>query len=325
MFDPQAHFSVALRDLVGRDLRFAGILVPDVPGSDSAIGVMEQFLGQAEKYHQAYTSHSYWAGVLGTALTRIGRTQDFLSILDVGSGSGNSVIPLLARFPEARIVASDISPQLLSFLRDYVQQNGSADRLSLVCMDAGKDFYVPETFDLVVGAAILHHIYHPEEMIKAVLKAIKPGGFAIFFEPFEDGNAMLRLAYHQILSSPRAASLDPGARNLLLRMLEDYSARMDRPATDPIFTQLDDKWMFSRSYFFEIGEKLGISKVSVYPLQQPDRPFTQQTRTYLRLGANLPPESLADWAWEHIGMFDTLLSSRVKEDLPIEGCILMRK
>ena len=243
----------------------------------------------------------------------------------LGSGSGNSVIPLLEQFPKAQIVASDISPQLLAILRDYSAKNGMGERLSLVCMDAGKDFYVPNTFDLVVGAAILHHIVDPANLLKAIFGALRPGGFAIFFEPFEDGNAIIRLAYRQILKCSQASTLDPKITKFLQCMSDYLSIPMDRPRSDPIFQSTDDKWLFSRNYFYELGEKLGAKRTITYPIHDTKRCFSAQTETLMRIGFQLPPEAMPVWAWAMIGDFDSLLSSRVKEELPIEGCVIFCK
>jgi len=50
-----------------------------------------------------------------------------------------------------------------------------------------------------MGGAILHHLLNPEKAIKGAYRALKKGGYAIFFEPFENGNSILELAYSEIL------------------------------------------------------------------------------------------------------------------------------
>ena len=54
----------------------------------------------------------------------------------------------------------------------------------MACADAMLDVFVPESFDLVTGAAILHHLIDPSRALVAAHRALKPGGFAMFFEPF---------------------------------------------------------------------------------------------------------------------------------------------
>src|SRR5207248_9280280 len=87
-------------------------------------------------------------------------------VIDIGSGSGNSVIPLADRFPDADIVATDISPQLLAILRDFLQRRTEdTRRFSLVCVDAASARYNEGVADLIVGAAILHHILDPARVL----------------------------------------------------------------------------------------------------------------------------------------------------------------
>ena len=49
----------------------------------------------------------------------------------------------------------------------------------------------PGVADLAVGAAILHHILDPAKVLASCHRALKPGGWAIFFEPFEAGNTIV--------------------------------------------------------------------------------------------------------------------------------------
>ncbi|TMH04634.1 MAG: class I SAM-dependent methyltransferase, partial [Betaproteobacteria bacterium] len=104
-------------------------------------------------------------------------------IIDIGSGSGNSVIPLADLFPDANIVATDISPQLLAILRDFLSKRddaknseGGEGRFALVCVDAAEANYLPGVADLAVGAAILHHILEPAKVLASCHRALKPGG-----------------------------------------------------------------------------------------------------------------------------------------------------
>ncbi len=319
---PSKYFEVPLRELEGRGI--PGILEPSSASSRRPVGVTSQFLEEADKYHERYTAHGYFRGLIESAVSRAG-VREVEAVLDLGSGSGNSVVPALELFPSADIVAVDISPQLLAILKRYVARDPVSDRrLLAVCMDAATDAYVPGTFDLCIGAAILHHMLDPEAVVRAAMKALKPGGHAIFFEPFEGGNAMLRLAYRRILESPRALLLRRRVRRFLESMVRDYSVRMDVSSGDPVFATLDDKWMFTRSYFQAMAERVR-AQVAIVPLHQLDGMFVNQTQSNLRLGAELPPEALPGWAWTIVREMDDLLSVRVKEDLLIEGCITFRK
>src|SRR6266404_8957958 len=245
-------FAEPLIELGKETPAFAGIYTPESFHGATKVGVTSQFLENAEQYHKSYFDTGYWSFLLGNALAAAGNPDAPKRIIDIGSGSGNSVIPLADRFPHAEILATDISPQLLAVLRDFLRKRtDGVERFGLVCVDAMAANYQPEIADLAVGAAILHHILEPERVLASCFRALAPGGWAIFFEPFEAGNALLKVTYRRILeqASP-AEKTTPGFR-AIEGMLEDYKPR-ERPRTDPIYLQLDDKWMFTRTYFERI-------------------------------------------------------------------------
>src|SRR4051794_19584460 len=99
-----------------------GILMPKADVGAAKVGITEQFLRDAQTYHQRYTSVPYWSRLI-TEATKGHFHKPPATILDIGSGSGNSVLPCLDIFPEARIVATDLSETLLAILRDHIKEN----------------------------------------------------------------------------------------------------------------------------------------------------------------------------------------------------------
>ena len=189
-----ALFTEPLDDLGDEHPALRGILTPRSARGMKPTGVTAQFLENADEYHRRYANVAHFRALIDDALGRLDPPIEPRVILDIGSGSGNSVIPLLDRFPDAFVVATDISPQLLAILRDHVLQRPAyRERIALVCMDASQAPYQRNAFDLAVGAAILHHILEPDRVIDSCEHALRPGGVAVFFEPFEIGHAILRL------------------------------------------------------------------------------------------------------------------------------------
>ena len=70
-------------------------------------------------------------------------------ILEIGTGSGCIAVALALAFPEAQVVASDISSDALAVAARNVGRYGLEDRVQLVCTDlfAG----IEGTFDLIVS------------------------------------------------------------------------------------------------------------------------------------------------------------------------------
>ena len=135
--DVASVFAEPLVDLGTESPAFAGIYAPQSSIGAAKVGVTSQFLENAEQYHRAYFDTGYWNFLLGNALEAAGKPSSPGRIIDIGSGSGNSVIPLADRFPDAEIIATDISPQLLAILRDFLRQRSDGDqRFGLICVDA---------------------------------------------------------------------------------------------------------------------------------------------------------------------------------------------
>ena len=318
-------FAEPLVDL-GRDTpAFAGVYAPQRTLGATKVGVTSQFLENAETYHRAYFDTGYWNFLIGKALSAAGIDGSPRRIIDIGSGSGNSVIPLADRFPRAEIVATDISPQLLAILRDFLRGRPEGNgRFALVCVDAMDARYRPGVAELAVGAAILHHILEPERVIAACFEALVPGGWAIFFEPFESGNALLKLVYRRLMGQASPDERATPGFGAIQGMLDDYAPR-ERPRTDPIFRQLDDKWMFTRSYFERLRTAQGWTDLITVPLNISRTGLRDQAAVHLKLRAGLAPDALPQWAWSILDETDASISDDLRAELPQEAAVLLRK
>lgn len=125
--------------------------------------ISEQFKSGAGQYHARYAASAHFQGLFENTLSKLGITvPEAPLIFDMGSGSGvNSIVPCFNLFPGARQVASDLSGDLLVMLADYAAEAGLADRVTCMVMDAMGLAVLPERFDLVTGASILHHLARP--------------------------------------------------------------------------------------------------------------------------------------------------------------------
>ncbi len=321
-------FDVPLRDLGEIDPRLDGILCPAPEIGAENVGITEQFLGNAETYHARYSNSAHFSRLFEQAFTAadIAARPD-MTILDIGTGSGtNTILPCLTLFEGCRIVATDLSPDLLRILRHYVVGQAMEERVVCVCTDAMNNFFKPASFDVVVGAAILHHLIDPVRALAAAHRALKPGGIAFFFEPFE-GLAALRIAFDLILERAARESLPlaPVAAKLLGAMSLDSATRAGSDKSAPHFRHMDDKWLFTRDWLERASRTAGFSAVTIVPHASHGTLFRDYTKVLLRLGASLAPETLPVWAWDTIDLFDRGFSPEMKRDLLLEGTIVLRR
>ena len=241
--DPAAGFTVPLRDLGDETPAWRGILAPVDAPREAPAGVTAQFLEHAADYHERYANVAHFRPLLDDAFARLERPPAPRTILDIGSGSGNSVIPLLDRFPDAFVVATDISAPLLAILRDHLAANERyRGRFALVAVDAVDAPLRRASFDLAVGAAILHHVLAPERVVDACRVALRAGGVAVFLEPFEMGHAVLSLAYAGIVDEARRRGEDGPGLGMVrtpARRLRGAPAAARRPALPRDGRQVD--------------------------------------------------------------------------------------
>ncbi|RHZ91237.1 methyltransferase domain-containing protein [Rhodopseudomonas palustris] len=181
--------------------------------------------------------------------------------------------------------------------------------------------------DLVFGAAILHHLVEPGRFIRSAMRVLKPGGWAIFFEPLEGGLAIFQLICLDIARQGRKRGLLnrwTRAMRLTEAFATDLQPQIFRGAI-PGWEDRDDKWAFPRSVLDRIARDHG-AEVHVYGLHdnvgQFWRHFTYMLETYCGMKATDYPS----WVWDIFDRYDNeSFSPEMLFDLALEGCILFRK
>ncbi len=304
------------------------VLVWGISEDTSKASISEQFKSNAGDYHQRYAASDHFQGLFRQALDATGiAVADAPLILDLGSGSGvNSIVPCQRLFPGARMVATDLSGELLELLALYLAGTGAADTVVCVMMDAMSAHVKPGQFDLVTGASILHHLERPRAGLAAAARALRPGGHAIFFEPFS-GFAILRLAYERILAEAdlRGDPLDPVVATALLGIVTDIAARSAPDPKAAGFAAMDDKWLFARGHIEKAAMAEGFTSVRFVPHNDHPRLYRDTTDVQLRLVTNRTDLALPDWALAILDSYDAAMSLQAKRELMLEGTIVLTK
>jgi ubiquinone/menaquinone biosynthesis C-methylase UbiE len=111
--------------------------------------------------------------------------------LELGCGSGFFLLNLIQAGVARRGSVTDLSPGMVK----VATRNGKSLGLDIDgrVADAEGIPYDDDTFDLVVGHAVLHHIPDVELSLREVLRVLKPGGRFVFAgEPTTVGNGYAR-------------------------------------------------------------------------------------------------------------------------------------
>jgi ubiquinone/menaquinone biosynthesis C-methylase UbiE len=100
-----------------------------------------------------------------------------MDILEVGCGTGILTRELAQKC--TTVTAIDISPDLLKYAR---QKLAAYTNFTLETGDAHRLSYQDQSFDMVIGNSILHHL-DSQACLLEFLRVLKPGGFIAFAEP----------------------------------------------------------------------------------------------------------------------------------------------
>lgn len=110
----------------------------------------------------------------------------FRSILEVGCGVGNALLPLVARNPHLKLYGVDFSPRAIDFIKNdpvYCKAEGRAE--VFVCDITNEDLPLAEHVDAAIMLFVLSAI-PPGKMgvvFKKVANSLKPGG-QLFFRDY---------------------------------------------------------------------------------------------------------------------------------------------
>ncbi|MEW6602153.1 MAG: methyltransferase domain-containing protein [Nitrospirota bacterium] len=124
------------------------------------------------------------------ALSFLASVVDFLgikTILDVGAGTGRAVLYIKQKRPEISVIG--IEP--VKDLRSIGHKSGLSEH-ELVEGDGTKLKFCDNAFDLVSAFGILHHIKHPEVVVREMLRVGKKAIFISDSNNFGQGSFLSR-------------------------------------------------------------------------------------------------------------------------------------
>ena len=109
------------------------------------------------------------------------RLQPGMTVADIGAGSGylsRRMVPLVA---PGKVFAVDVQPPMVALLAELSKQPGM-DNLVAV-QGAVDDVKLPAgSLDLAVMVDVYHELEFPLEVMRTVVRALKPGGRMVFVE-----------------------------------------------------------------------------------------------------------------------------------------------
>lgn len=109
-------------------------------------------------------------------------------VLDCGAGTGWSSI-ILARKKAKKVIAIDVSDDMLALLRRIAKINGVESVIQTQRTAIEDALFEQQSFDVIFCSDILHHADLQEAMVR-IHKWLKPGGIAVFSEPLANSKVL---------------------------------------------------------------------------------------------------------------------------------------
>jgi ubiquinone/menaquinone biosynthesis C-methylase UbiE len=125
-------------------------------------------------------------------------------VLEYGCGTGSAAFDI-GRLG-GRAVGIDISPVAISLATKQAQEQGIADNVEFVVMNAEKLQFPDASFDRVCGSGIIHHL-DIGRALPEIARVLRPGGRAVFTEPL--GHNPVINAYRRLTPELRTVDEHP--------------------------------------------------------------------------------------------------------------------
>ncbi|CAN5524181.1 class I SAM-dependent methyltransferase [soil metagenome] len=173
-----------------------------MPSAPSA--TPEHILDVNERYHDAAAQEydAKWGidfGQLGRNQTRQKLTKalgswperPFEHALEIGCGTGYFSLNLMQEGAIERLTATDLSTGMLAALSANARELGLDSVVETAQSDAERLPFPDDSFDLVLGHAVLHHIPDLDQAFREFARVLRPGGAIAFCgEPSRNGDRL---------------------------------------------------------------------------------------------------------------------------------------
>jgi ubiquinone/menaquinone biosynthesis C-methylase UbiE len=214
--------------------------------------------------HRREAVFGIWRELLSLIDAPRGRT------LELGCGTGLLSYGLAKYGGFSELHVSDISPE---FVRETLAQVEAFETptYAYVC-DANNLPFASESFDLVVGNSILHHLLQYAETIQQTHDVLTAEGAAVFAEPLLDSKALTALFARLMVRLDDEFGLgvlDERDRQGLTRAIHHWTVvptLKDRPER---LQQMEDKYIFSRAEMESLAHQCGFRSFGVHNFEKP--------------------------------------------------------
>src|SRR5207237_161613 len=157
----------------------------------------------------------------------LARLHEHAHALDVGTGTGDFALALLARSPRsATVTGVDISAGMLGVAERRAAKAGGGARYERVIASVESLPFADSTFDVAVAGFVIRNVGDIPQGLREMRRVLRPGGRAVILDLHTPRNPTIRRLYRSYsFISPRLASVlgsDPEAYRYLPRSIEAF-------------------------------------------------------------------------------------------------------
>ena len=184
--------------------------------------IRQKFSRAADSYDDYAKVQSEVARRLAEKLPEAHKNQNIKTILEIGSGTGNFTSMLADRFPNAKIIAIDFSPEMIAIARHKLNK----PNLEFICAEG--EMYLHDapakSFDLVVSNGSLQWFSDIEKAMHNIARILTSGGsmFCSIFGPQSLQELEKGLQALQNFNEHLAARTFPGMHELQQLLQESF-------------------------------------------------------------------------------------------------------
>jgi 2-polyprenyl-3-methyl-5-hydroxy-6-metoxy-1,4-benzoquinol methylase len=184
-------------------------------------------------------------------LTLLGNLEG-KSVLEIGCGNG-AIATYLAK-KGAAVTAIDLSSNATQQTKALAQHNGVGDRVNAFLLNALEIHTINQTFDLIVGKYILHHIEPFNQFAQHLSEALQPDGKAVFIENNARNPILMAIRGNLVgkfgipkMGDDQEYPFEPGEVDLL----EQYVGPVNLHFPDLIFFRMINTYIFRHQQIFK--------------------------------------------------------------------------
>lgn len=191
-------------------------------------------------------------------------------ILDVGCGLGDLTAGLAAspRVRSSAIYAFDHSIESVRIARRGVHV-AFGNCVHFSTQDASCLFFEPESFDVIAGSAVLHHVTDYAGVLRDLHALLKPGGTVIFAEPFVEGYLWLCVLLRIAVADLKLSRFDAPGLGMCRFIIENTEYRVAHSEEPSLLDHLTDKHYFRIDRLVEIASNIGYRAIRFRNLSEP--------------------------------------------------------